>query len=64
MEYISFREMYLFIENIVGKYDRVYESYLQEPLEILIFEGNSIIAIIKMNSNFISERNRLFDTSV
>ena len=55
MEYISFREMYLFIENIVGKYDRVYESYLQEPLEILIFEGNSIIAIIKMNSKFISD---------
>ena len=55
MEYISFREMYLFIENIVGKYDRVYESYLQEPLEILIFEGNSIIAIIcngKMKTEF------------
>ena len=57
MEYISFREMYLFIENIVGKYDRVYESYLEVPLEILIFEGNSIIAIIKMNSKFISDRN-------
>ena len=57
MEYISFREMYLFIENIVGKYDRVYESYLQEPLEILIFEGNSIIAIIcnaKMKADFYS----------
>ena len=55
MEYISFREMYLFIENIVGKYDRVYESYLQEPLEILIFEGNSIIAIVcnaKMKTEF------------
>ena len=57
MEYISFREMYLFIENIVGKYDRVYESYLEVPLEILIFEGNSIIAIIKINSKFISDRN-------
>ena len=57
MEYISFREMYLFIENIVGKYGRVYESYLEVPLEILIFEGNSIIAIIKMNSKFISDRN-------
>ena len=53
MEYISFREMYLFIENIVGKYERVYESYLEIPLEILIFEGNSIIAIIKMKSKFI-----------
>ena len=55
MEYISFREMYLFIENIVGKYDRVYESYLQEPLEILIFEGNSIIPFIcnaKMKTEF------------
>ena len=36
-------------KTIVGKYGRVYESYLRVPLEILILERNSI-SVLKFNN--------------